>query len=30
VEAALAGGADGLKLFQSMIDTVLRTAEVTA
>ena len=30
VEAALAGGADGRKLFQSIIDTVLRTAEVTA
>ena len=29
VEAALAGGADGRKLFQSMIDA-LRTAEVTA
>ena len=30
VEAELAGGADGRKLFQSIIDTVLRTAEVTA
>jgi len=30
VEAALAGGADGRKLFQSIIDTVLRTAEVTS
>ena len=29
VEAALAGGDDGRKLFQSMIDA-LRTAEVTA
>jgi len=30
VEADLAGGADGRKLFQSIIDAVLRTAEVTA
>jgi phosphoribosylformylglycinamidine synthase I len=30
VEAALAGGADGRKLFQSIIDTVLRTAEVAS
>ena len=30
VEAHLAGGADGRALFQSMIDTVLRTAEVTS
>ncbi len=30
VEAGLAGGADGRKLFQSIIDTVLRAAEVTA
>ena len=30
VEAHLAGGADGRALFQSMIDTVLRTAGVTA
>ena len=30
VEADLAGGADGRKLFQSIIDTVLRAAEVTA
>ena len=30
VEADLAGGADGRKLFQSIIDSVLRTAEVTA
>lgn len=30
VEAELAGGAGGRKLFQSIIDTVLRTAEVTS
>lgn len=30
VEAGLAGGADGRKLFQSIIDTVLRTSEVRA
>ena len=30
VEAALAGGADGRKLFQSMIDAVCARAEVTA
>ena len=30
VEAALAGGADGRRLFQSIIDTVLRTAEVAS
>jgi phosphoribosylformylglycinamidine synthase I len=30
VEAELAGGADGRKLFQSIIDTVLRTAEVAS
>jgi len=30
VEAAVAGGADGRRIFQSMIDTVLRRAEVTA
>jgi len=30
VEAGLAGGADGRRLFQSLIDSVLRTAEVTS
>ena len=30
VEAGLAGGTDGRRLFKSIIDTVLRTAEVTA
>ena len=30
VESELAGGADGRKLFQSIINAVLRTAEVTA
>jgi phosphoribosylformylglycinamidine synthase I len=29
VEAAVAGGADGRRIFQSMIDTVMRRAEVT-
>jgi phosphoribosylformylglycinamidine synthase len=30
VEAAVAGGADGRRIFQSMIDTILQRAEVTA
>jgi len=30
VEAAVAGGADGRRIFQSMIDTVMQRAEVTA
>ena len=30
VEAAMAGGADGRRIFQAMIDTVMQRAEVTA